>query len=255
MKEIIENNERRADGVYFVRSASNQSSRDEALLYMQVSDGKIFRTAMQLVPIYEAEYVRERFFKIKGIIDSDEILMIEDLDDDVDISKVNLPEFFVKRKIPVGIIFRYFFSEIHNFREELQDLCFAIVREYQMYCDENYVTPIAELELTKRYDCALNAFQMVWDWKEFIERNGIHNKDVILAAVMIASFAWFFGNTFPMTTPERAEDMLFHEINYQVGNCNVDKSIARKIKKIMRRMFENDEAFQQELIENDFIFN
>lgn len=254
MKEIIKNNERRADGVYFVRSASNQSSRDEALLYMQVSDGKILRTAMQFAPIYDTECVRERFFQITGIIDSDEILMIEDMDDDVDISKLNLPEFFVNRQIPVEIIFRYFFSEIHNFREDLQDLCFSIVREYQAYCDENYATPIAEIELTKRYDCALEAFRMVWDWKEFVERNVIHDKDIILAAVMIASFAWFFDNTFPMTTPERAEDMLFHEINYQVRNCNVDKSIARKIKKIMRRMFENDEAFQQELIENDFIF-
>lgn len=109
MKEIIENNERRADGVYFVRSASNQSSRDEALLYMQVSDGKILRTAMQFAPIYDTECVRERFFQITGIIDSDEILMIEDMDDDVDISKLNLPEFFVNRQIPVEIIFRYFF--------------------------------------------------------------------------------------------------------------------------------------------------
>ena len=254
MKDLNANNERRADGVYFVRSASDQTARDEHLLYLLVSDGKILRTAMQFSPIYDAESVRGRFFQIVGKIDSEEILMIDDMDDDVDISELNLPEFFVNRQIPVEIIFRYFFSEIHNFREDLQDLCFAIVRAYQTYCDGYYATPIAEIELAKRYDCALNAFWMVWSWKEFAEQSRINDKDIILAAAMIASLSWFFRDDSPLSTAERAEDILSHEINYQMQNYNVDKSIARKIKKIMHRIFENDDAFRQELINNEFNF-
>lgn len=50
MKNLKVNNERRADGVYFVRSASDQTARDEHLLYLLVSDGKILRTALQDVP-------------------------------------------------------------------------------------------------------------------------------------------------------------------------------------------------------------
>lgn len=50
MKNLKANNERRADGVYFVRSASDQTARDEHLLYLLVSDGKILRTALQDVP-------------------------------------------------------------------------------------------------------------------------------------------------------------------------------------------------------------
>ena len=50
MKNLKANNERRADGVYFVRSASDQTARDEHLLYLLVSDGKILRTAMQFSP-------------------------------------------------------------------------------------------------------------------------------------------------------------------------------------------------------------
>ena len=254
MKNLKANNERRADGVYFVRSASDQTARDEHLLYLLVSDGKILRTAMQFSPTFDAESVRERFFQIVGKIDSEEILTIDDMDDDVDISELNLPEFFANRQIPVEIIFRYFFSEIHHSREDLQDLCFAIVREYQMYCDENYATPIAEIELAKRYDCALNAFWMVWEWKEFAEQNRLRDKDIILAAAMIASLSWFFKNDFPSANAERAEDVLFHEINYQMQNYNVDKSIARRVKKIMHRIFENDDAFRQGLINNEFNF-
>lgn len=43
MKDLKANNERRADGVYFVRSALDQTARDEHLLYLLVSDGKILR--------------------------------------------------------------------------------------------------------------------------------------------------------------------------------------------------------------------
>lgn len=64
MKNLKANNERRADGVYFVRSASDQTARDEHLLYLLVSDGKILRTAMQFSPTFDAESVRERFFQI-----------------------------------------------------------------------------------------------------------------------------------------------------------------------------------------------
>lgn len=44
------------------------------------------------------------------------------------------------------------------------------------------------------------------------------------------------------------------EINYQMQNYNVDKSIARRVKKIMHRIFENDDAFRQGLINNEFNF-
>lgn len=255
MKDLKTNNRRQINGVFFVRSASDQTARDERLLYLLISDGKILRTAMQFSPIYEAESVRERFFRITGIIEENDILMIDDLDDDVDISGLNLPVFFANYQIPVTIIFRYFFSEIHNFREDLQDLCFSIMREYQIYCDGNYATPIAEIELAKRYDCVFNAFRIVWSWKEFLEQNKIHDKDIILAAAMIVSLSCFFSDDFPLANAERAEDILFHEINYQTQNNNVDKSISRKIKKNMHRIFENDKAFRQELINNELNFN
>lgn len=245
-------NKRRADGVYFVRSASDQTASNEPLLFLQVSDGRILRTAMQFFPELTADCVRDRFVRITGTVDEEEILTIENLDDDVDISKVNLPEFFIGREIPTAIIFRYLFSEVHHFREELQELCFAVIREYHTYCDANCVAPIAEIELAKRRKSALEMFETVWDWKEFIEQNHIACKDVLLAAVMLASTAYFFDGSTPAKDADRAEDLIFHEINYQVKNYVVDKATARKIKKIIHRMFENDEILRQELIAQEF---
>lgn len=245
-------NKRRADNVYFVRSASDQTANNEPMLFLQVSDGKILRTAMQFFPELTADCVRDRFVRISGAVDEEEILTIEDLDDDVDISKINLPEFFIGREIPTAIIFRYLFSEIHNFRKELQELCFAVIREYHMYCGENCVAPIAEIELAKRRKSALEMFETVWGWKEFIEQNHIPCKDVLLAAVMLASTAYFFDGSTPAKDADRAEEFIFHEINYQVKNYVVDKATARKIKKIIHRMFENDEILRQELIAHEF---
>lgn len=245
-------NKRRADGVYFVRSASDETASNEPMLFLQVSDGRILRTAMQFFPELTADCVRDRFVRITGTIDEEEILTIENLDDDVDISKVNLPEFFIDREIPTAIIFRYLFSEVHHFREELQELCFAVIREYHTYCDANCVAPIAEIEMAKRRKSASEMLETVWDWKEFIEQNHIACKDIILAAVMLASTAYFFDGSTPTKDADRAEDLIFHEINYQVKNYVVDKATARKIKKIIHRMFENDENLRQELIAQEF---
>lgn len=251
MKEIETSKGRNADGVYLVKQAVEYPSKDRDLLYMIVSDGTTTRIANQYYPLLKPDDIRDRFVKIDGVIDEDEILMVDWLDD-ANISRINIPEFYRNCPIPIDMIFQYFLSESEGFRKELNCLCSIFVNDFYYYCSVDSVAPILDTELEHRHNCALNAFETVWDWKKFIEENRIADKDMILAAVIISSMSSFYEHLFPSGLEYRAKQLVLNEVDFHANEHDVDKDTISLIKKLMLLIYNRSDELREELLSKKF---
>lgn len=240
------------NGIFYVKSAAQQIVDDETELYMNVSNAKEIRAAKVEASEYTTEEVVDKFVEIHGVVEN-EIIRVDFFNADVDISKIDLMEYFHDMQISAELIFQYFSDEISHFRKGLQDVCYSVVSGFYNYCDEEINIPIAIAELERRKTCVLKAFEAIWNWKALIEENSIEDKDIVFAGVILSNLVNSFANvSFPIMLAESAADILANEISYFGKSHLSDDEMQKLINSIGAFYFDDEETIRNKLTDDCF---